>query len=154
MIQRQKIFIIALSFFAAIFSYTLAAKADITLVQKLRFGEVVITNNNNQHSITINTDGSFSHAGSIININDPQPGIYQIEDLVPNSIIQITATQSQPLSAGGNFFTLKDFQIVHSNSDASGLANITLGATAQTSGNSASYDSRTYNGTIQIQINY
>lgn len=154
MSQRQQIFIILFSFFVAVFSYSISAKADISLVQKLRFGEVVITNNNNQHSITVNTDGSFSHSGSIININDPQPGIYQIEDLVPNSIIYITATQSQPLSAGGNFFTLNNFQIVHSNSDASGLTNITLGATAQTSGNSAPYDSQTYNGTIQIQINY
>ncbi len=130
------------------------AQADVSILQKLRFGEVIITNNNMLYSISVNPDGSFGHAGSIIKITDPQPGIYQIDDLTPNALINVTATQLQPLSGGGNFFTLKNFQVVHSNSDASGLADITLGATAETSGNSLAYDSRTYNGTIQLQISY
>ena len=130
------------------------AHADLSVLQKLRFGEVVITNNNAAYSINVNPDGTFGHAGSIIKINDPQPGIYQIDDLTPNSVINVTAVQLQPLSGGGNFFTLRDFQIVNSNSNASGLANITMGATAQTSGNSVGYSSRTYNGSIQIQISY
>lgn len=130
------------------------AHADISVLQKLRFGELIITDNDTCHTITVNPNGSFGHSDAIIKITDPQPGIYQIDDLIPNSVIHVNVTQIQPLSGGNNFFTLKDFQVIHTNSDASGLTTVTLGATAETSGNGLPYDSRTYNGTLQIEINF
>ena len=130
------------------------ADADISILQKLRFGEWIITNNNAIHSITVSPSGAFSHSSALIRLNDPQEGVYEIDGLTPNAIITVTATQISPLAAGGNTFNMNTFQVNHTNSNASGVATIRLGATAQTTGSGLAYDSRTYNGSIRIQISY
>lgn len=130
------------------------ALADVSVLQKLRFGELIITDNNNKYDIVVNVDGSFGHSGEIISIEDPQPGIYEIDDLIPNTVITVTGTQIQPLTRSGNQFTLKDFQIINTNSDPTGTASVTLGATAETSGNGVMYAGGTYNGIIELQVSY
>ena len=131
-----------------------SAYAGITILQPMRFGELVITNNDSMHTITINTDGSYSNSPSILIITAPQEGRYEIDGLVPSSVITVTASQNMPLSGGGNTFTLKNFQVIHSNSDATGVASVTLGGDAETTGSGMNYSDLTYNGSIDLEVTY
>ena len=133
---------------------TQAAHADFVIVQNLHFGEFVIQDNYKPHHLTVNPDGSYTHAPNFIEIDPPQPGIYQIDELEPNSVINVTASQLQPMMGNNNFFTLENIQVIHSNVDEAGLADIMLGADAVTSGNGSKYVGDTYSGQILIQISY
>ncbi len=137
-----------------LFTVASPAYSDITELQKLRFGEFIVTNNSTQQGITVNVDGSFGFSSIFLNIEDPQPGIYEIDGLTPNSMITVTASQIQPLTGAGNFFTLRSFQTLDTDTNGAGVTTITLGATAETSGNSTPYVDQTYNGIIEIQISF
>lgn len=130
------------------------AKADFVVVQNIHFGEFIIQDNYKPHILTVNPDGSYTHASNFLQISPPKPGIYQVDELAPNSVISVIATQTQRLNGGNNFFTMHNFQINHSNVDGAGLAEIRLGASVATSGNGSGYTQDTYSGQIQIQIIY
>lgn len=152
-IHSPKIYII---FVCLVLSLGAAQKAhaSFVVIQNLHFGEFIIQDNRVSHRLTINPDGSYTPAPSFIEITPPKPGIYQIDNLTPNSIINVTAVQIQPMVGANNFFTLENFQVSHSNVDQAGLATITLGADAVTSGNGSPYTDDTYTGQIQIQISF
>lgn len=133
---------------------SIPSSADVISLTKLRFGKFIVAENNNKQSVTVNLDGSYNFSSSLIMIDPPQRGEYQIHDLAPNSTLHLDVSQIQPLSATGNFFILKNFENFHTNSDNNGVANLILGATAESSGNGLPYRDQTYSGTIQILISY
>ncbi len=147
--------------FAALIGSTLLwgsiAHAAIIENQPLNFGTWAITNNVGFKLITVNPDGSFSSSPGIINIIvAPTQGIYRVDSLPPSTaILSINATELAPLTGGNQDFTLTAFQVVHDPvTNVSGEVNITLGATARTTGTGVPYDDAVYTGTIQLEINY
>ncbi len=145
------IFTLILCFFAKL-SY-----AGVTTVQALNFGSWISKNNDAQYNITINTNGSYSFdSAGFIEISPPQEGIFDLDGMTPNTAIaSVDVTQITPLSGSGPEFNMINFQETHpASTDASGVARITIGATAQTTGVGASYIDQTFTGQIQIQINF
>lgn len=137
--------------------YTSAASAAIIEIQPLNFGQWAITTNTGFKTITVNTNGSFSSSPGLINIvQPPSQGVYRVDSLPPfTSINSVNATMLLPMTGGNQNFTLEDFQIIHDPAtNSSGEVNITLGATAKTTGTGVPYDDATYTGTIQFDINY
>jgi hypothetical protein len=134
-----------------------AAHAAITEIQPLNFGQWAITNNTGFKVITVNPNGSFSNSPGLFNIVfTPTQGIYRVDSLPPfTTINSVNATMLVPMTGGNQNFTLDTFQVIHDPStNASGEVNITLGATARTTGTGVPYDDATYTGTIQLEINY
>ena len=131
--------------------------ADVTVIQALDFGEFIVKNNDAQHDITINPGGVYSYSGAgLVEISPPDDGVYDIDGLPPNSVItSINITQLNPLQGGtGEVFQMVNMQSSFSSTDGSGVARIGIGGTARTSGNGNPYADQTYNGILQIQINF
>ena len=145
-------------FFASLLLFVVAApaQADITELQKLRFGTWSITNNNSPHSITVAPNGSYNKSSSaLIMISPPQPGLYRVTGLPPFTAVgSVNITMNQPMQSGvGPNFILENFTTAIPNTDAAGDTTLTLGATAKTSGTSQGYGDDTYAGELHIEIN-
>lgn len=131
--------------------------AGVTTVQALNFGEFLSYNNDSQYDITINTNGSYSFdSGGFVEIAAPQEGIYDLDGMAINTAItSVTVTQSSAISFGVGSFQMINFQEIHSGStDGGGVARVTVGATARTTGNGAPYADNVYSGVVNIQINF
>lgn len=150
------IFLTYTSLLALTFLWPFAsAHADVDVIQNLDFGEVFIPSNDSVHSITINTNGSYSFSADIYELSAPEEGIYEIDGLPANTVVaSVVITQIQPLTGSSNFFNMSGFQTLFTNTDALGVSQITLGATAETTGNGMPYTNQNYNGQLQIQINF
>ncbi len=134
-----------------------ASSAAVVTVQAFDFGEWILKNNNAQHEITVNVNGSYAFdSAGFIEISPPQPGIYDIDGLTPSTAISsVDITRISVLSGTGPWFDIINLQESHSaTTDAGGVARVTVGGTAQTSGSGALYADQTFNGVVQIQINF
>lgn len=152
--KKSRLVSVTVCFAFTAFLWAYPAKADLLPVSELSFGRFIVTNNATRQSISVYLDGSFSFTDGLIKIDDPQTGQYQIDDLPPNRVLNIEAYQLEPMEGAGNFFTLKDFNVAHTNSNEVGLTTVTLGATAESSGNNQPYADQRYTGTIQILISF
>jgi len=133
------------------------AIAGVTVVQALSFGSWISKNNNVQHDITVNTNGTYTFdSAGFIELVAPQEGVFDLDGLpVSTAIASVVVTQTIPLSASGENFQMVSLQESHPGStSAGGVAQITVGGTARTSGSTISYGDATYNGQLQIQINF
>lgn len=131
--------------------------AGITTIQALSFGSFIVKNNNAQYDITVNTNGSYTFdAAGFIEIAPPQEGIFDLDGMTPlNSVTSVTVTQTIPLSGGGEGFQMVNLQESHTTIvNLAGEIRVTVGGTARTSGNGNPYMDQTYNGQLEIQINF
>ncbi len=134
----------------------LPAWAEIDEIQKLDFGRWIVTRNDSSYSVTVQTDGSYTHSPQLILLSPPEPGIYTISELPDNTIINsVVVTMIQTLQgSGGQVFTMDNFQTIYPPSTSpTGEAGITLGGRALTSGNGQGYGDGNYSGELRIQIN-
>lgn len=132
------------------------AVAGVSVVQALHFGSFVVKSNDAQYDIVVNTDGSYSFdPDGYIEISPPQEGVFDIDGLPTNSVINsVVITQTTPLSGIGGSFQMLDFQELHTNTDGLGVATITIGATARSSGSGIAYADDTYSGELLVEINF
>ncbi len=135
------------------------AQASVTVIQSLDFGSYIVKRNDAQYDITVNHGGVVSYSSTgFVQISGGQPGIYDIDGLPANSVINsVVMTQIDPLQGvTGEVFQLVNFDyMLHSGStSAGGVVRLSLGATARTSGNGNPYASQNFLGVIQIQINF
>jgi len=129
------------------------AKANITEVQPLRFGEWIVANNDTEQTVTINTDGSYTNSAGLIMIQNPQHGIYRIDSLPPFAIIMgFDIVMTEPMTGLSNSFTMDNFQTSADPVDGNGETTLRLGATARSSGDGQPYPDATYNGELTIDI--
>ena len=133
------------------------AYGAVTTIQAFSFGSFVVKKNDAQYDITINTNSTYSFdSGGYIEISNPTEGIYDITGLPPSTaIVSVVVTQVTPLSFSGKNFQMLSFQETHPGStDPAGVARIEVGGTARSSGDMTAYPDGTYNGQVQIQINF
>ncbi|MCK5374260.1 MAG: DUF4402 domain-containing protein [Alphaproteobacteria bacterium] len=150
---RDAIFLVVLMTFVA----SGMAQAGVTTVQAFNFGEWLSYNNDAEYEITVNTSGGYTYdPEGFVMITAPQEGIYDIDGLTPNAAVSsVVAIQILALTYSTGTFQMDVFQDSHgSNVDGSGVLRVWIGATANTTGNSVSYNDGTYSGTVQIQVNY
>ncbi len=143
--------------FSCLFVATQPSYAAVTTIQALSFGEFVVKDNAAQYNITINTNGTYTFdSAGFIELSNPQEGVFDLDGMTPSTaIVSVVITQIVPLSGAGESFQMINFQETHPGStDGSGVARITVGGTARTSGNGTSYVDQTLSGTVQIQINF
>nr|MBI1231017.1 hypothetical protein [Cytophagales bacterium] len=134
-----------------------AAFAAVTVVQGLSFGSFISTRNDAQYDIIVNTDASYSFSpGGFFMISPPNPGVYDISGLDPSTaIISVTVTQIAPLTAPGNSLQMINFTSTNPPAtSAGGVARIEIGATARTTGTGIAYPDNTYNGVVEITVNF
>lgn len=130
--------------------------AQVSVQQALSFGEFLMTNNNAQHDITVNPDGTYSYDAAYVEIVAPQRGEYLFTGMAPSTAITgVTVAQDTPLMNGARNFQMVNFQVIRPGStDPAGEALIFLGATARSSGSTGAYPDQTYTGVIDIVINF
>jgi len=136
-------------------TFSAHAWADITEVQQLSFGKWAVTNNKAVQSITLGTNGNYTNSPSLIMIDPPTVGIYEIDGLPPFTNfpgVQVTVTQSMT-GVGGAYFNVDSFSIQIPSTDGDGKTTLTLGATAKTSGNGQGYADERYEGELNIDLN-
>lgn len=152
----NKFFITLLSIIVVTFSGH--ALAGITTIQALSFGNYVVANNNSVQTVTVSLSGNVTASSGLLEITPTaQQGIYDIDGLTPNAIIasvDVTALTTMRGVNVSNEFTLGSFTSNHTNADPSGVARVTIGGTASTTGNGLGYPDQTYSATVEIQINY
>lgn len=131
--------------------------AGVTTVQALSFGSFIVKNNSAQYDITINTNGTYTFdSAGFIEIVPPQEGIFDLDGMTPlDTVTSVTVTQIIPLSGSGEGFQMVNLQETHTNIvNLAGEIRVTVGGTARTSGNGNPYLDQTYNGQLEIQINF
>lgn len=152
----NKFFIVLLSIVAATVSGQ--ALAGITTIQALSFGNYVVANNNSVQTVTVSLSGNVTASSGLLEITPTaQQGIYDIDGLTPNAVIaSVDVTALGPMRGVNisNEFTLGSFTANHTNVDPSGVARVTIGGTASTTGNGLGYPDQTYTATVEVQINY
>lgn len=150
--MKQIIFFSVLSLLCAF-----QAHAQVTTIQAMNFGNWISINNNAQYDITVNTDGSYSFdASAFFIISAPTEGIYDITTPQINAaIVSVTVTESERLEGAPGFFDLVNLQETHfPTTNGLGIARVTVGGTARTSGNTQPYQDQSYDGSIDIEINF
>lgn len=132
------------------------AQANFTQVQKLDFGKWFFGDNSSVAMVTVNPVGVVSSSGPIIMLESPKPGIYNITGLPAfTSIIGVTVTGIPPtLEFSGRTFDIDNFTTQIPDADGSGNTQLRLGADLETSGDGLAYPGGTYDGQINIEIDY
>lgn len=134
------------------------ARAGITTIQALSFGNYLVANNNSVQTITISTSGNVTDSAGLIEITPTaQQGIYDLDGLTPSAVIASVTVTALTTMRGVNItneFILSGFTVNHTNVDGAGVARVTLGGTASTTGNGLGYPDQTYTATVQLDVNY
>ena len=125
--------------------------------QAMSFGRFAVRANDMQYTIVIDPmtgNGTFDTNG-FIEIDPVQRGVYVMVGLPANMPILLSFTNSflSP-SGGGPNFSIRDYTHNNPVSDASGNATFYIGATLRTTGGGQHYNSDTYSGTFDLQIDY
>ncbi len=135
-----------------------AANAQsVTVINELNFGEAVVTNNSNQHSINLQSNGHFTADSPFIFLQDPKEGLYRVDGLPPlTAITNISITVDQQLMGFGDGFVMDNFDIsAPPTSDVNGEIEIYLGARLRTTGTNRNYlYNSVYQGSLTLFINY
>lgn len=155
--MTMKTLLIIIMVFSAALYTPFVAFAGVTVVQPLEFGAYVVKRNDAQYDITVTSGGSYSYSSvGYIMISPPQEGIFDIDGLpISTAVASVDLTQSIPLSGSGDNFQMVNFTKVHNpTTDSSGVLRIAIGATARSSGSGIIYSDQTFNGQIDIQVNF
>jgi len=151
-----QIFFAFVVFSCALF-FAQGTHAAVTTLQAMSFGSFLSLNNMAQYDITINTDNSYSYdSAGFVEIVAPSRGVYEIDGITPNAtIVSVIVSQSAALTNGSSVFQMVDLQETHdATADSFGVVRVTIGGTARTSGNTVPYGDATYNGSLNITINF
>lgn len=133
-----------------------AAAQSITEDTPFDFGRWVITNNSSQHTITVQTNGSYSNSPELIPLTNPQPGVYTVTGLPSFATINnVMISPVSPVSGpGGQSFIMDNFTFICPNANFDGETNLTIGARARMSGNGQPYANGAYQGQLNVVIDF
>ncbi len=134
-----------------------AAHAQIFEEQPMDFGRWIVRNNASNYTITVRPDNSYSSSPTLLELGGPpRPGIYRIEGLTPFAAcgsvnVHMTQTMRGP---GGPAFTLDTFDTECTPADVNGIAWVTVGARAVTTGTGHAYGEGAYQGELSLTVNF
>lgn len=134
-----------------------ASAQNITVVKELNFGEAVVTNNSSPHSITIQTNGSFTASNAFVFLEIPTEGQYVFENLPVNTTVSsITVQVDQQMIGPGEDFIIDNFDIDGETiTDDAGELEFNLGARLRTTGSGANYlQNADFESALTITINF
>jgi hypothetical protein len=139
-----------------------AYAATVTEVQSLRFGKIVVIENNAQHRMVVRPNGSIATAAKILIIEPGQPGIFQLNDFPASTSINASlnelADPTSSFSEGGvptaQFQIEPFFDFTSYITDVNGQMDIPMGGNLTTSGNGQRYQDGVYYRYFNINFNY
>ncbi|GAB0110333.1 hypothetical protein [Pseudoalteromonas distincta] len=142
-------------FFLIFSNYTLA---DISVIDALNFGTIVIVKNTPDTSMTLFPNGATT-TRNIHVMQVGQPAELLFEGYGPGVQINVSDTGTQqPMRRvnGGNEFTINNliFSRTTITTNAYGMATLKIGAQLKTSGNGLNYLDDSYSTTAEITIAY
>lgn len=127
----------------------------ITQVQKLDFGKWFFGDNSSQVVITVTPMGVVNYSGPINMFRTPKPGIYNVTGLPPFTTFNtVTVTMTQPMTLGGKSFTLDNFTTQLPDADGAGATQLRIGGEAKSSGDGQAYGAGSFEGQINIELDY
>lgn len=146
---------IGLVLLASALLYAVPARADITELRPLDFGEWVVTDPGSVQTITVPAVGAYSHSAGLIEISPPQSGRYEVSGLPSNGVVlSIDVAMVDPLAgAGGSNFTMDNFTTSYVGPDVSGVMILHLGARAVSQAG-GTYPDQIYNGMLEATFNF
>lgn len=122
----------------------------------LTFGKFVLSNNNAQHEIMLQQNGTFIADPSYIFFEDPQLATITVEDYAPLQPLFVTVgtTVLLPSMGGGANFSVSDSFTVPEViiTDANGSATFDVGASLTSNGNGNIHSDSRYQGTYNISV--
>jgi Domain of unknown function (DUF4402) len=132
------------------------AAVSITQFQKLDFGKWFFGDDSSPQTITVTPGGSYStSSANLVMFRAPRPGIYTITGLPAfTTFTSVTVTMAAPMQFGGRTMDITNFSTVLPDADGSGNTALRVGAEAVTLGDGSGYPGGTYDGTIDIIIDY
>lgn len=146
--------------FFCVFIYGSIAKADITEITPIDFGEIAITNNDVVSSLTIDYLGNISYSNEIRVIRQGSPGEYLATGFAGNLELSIT-TQilggvMNPGQVSPEYPTLTSLSAPATiRTEPDGTALIYVGGTIQTSGSGNNgFIDASYVASIRVTINF
>lgn len=149
------IFILPVAFALLCASIPAYARAYLNDVVNLSFGSFALINNDTPQTIVVPPAGSAVFGVNVIEgPTPPVAGEYFLEDLTPNTLLDVTIADTTLSRFGGGspLFTITDFTTNTPTTDGNGDATLFVGATLTTSGSGAHYESGNYTGTMDITI--
>lgn len=138
----QKKLLGIITFILCFMLFTGAVKAQVIVtLQPMSFGTAVVGNNDSQHEIIINTDGTYSADPAFSIIIPPNEGRYLLTLGTPNALVtNINVNVDQQMNGVGEDFIIDNFTF--SNPPQLSLAgdlNIEIGARLRTTGSGTNY---------------
>lgn len=133
-----------------------SAQVAITEVQKLYFGKWFFGGDDSAIRITVATDGAHSPVPGAVNMfTPPRQGVYNITGLPPfTAVNSMTVTAGEPLTLNGRSFTLENFTTQYNDANDLGQLTLSLGADLVTEGSGSAYPGGSFNGTLNIELDY
>lgn len=130
----------------------------ITRVQPISFGMFVIKNNASAHNIQVSRTNSVTADSAFALFTNPVRGEYDLSGF-PASTPFTVSFFATPITVGGSgtgeAFTLGSFTPgTGLSTDSSGDAQLRFGATLTTSGSGINYSNGSYQGELDITVNY
>lgn len=134
------------------------AFADVSVIEPLNFGTIVIVENTSDTSLTVFPNGSVTSRNIHI-MQGGHPAELLFEGYGPGVQINISDVGGQPSLRrvnGGNEFTISNliFSRTTVTTNAYGMATVKIGAQLKTSGNGLNYLDDSYSSTVEITIAY
>jgi hypothetical protein len=137
---KMTICFVSIAFCFISLAFVTPVKSEITELQALSFGTVVVISNTSPESFTIQKNGFINNSAGLRTMNNHQPAIFEVTDLNPNSFynttIDISTPSFTPQGGSAETFTLSisDFDS-RVQANAQGVLQIRVGGTITTSGN-------------------
>lgn len=134
--------------------------AEVTIIQSLNFGKIVMTNNNFQASMIIDPVGNVQIIGGIAVLERGNHAVYELSNLPANTVLSpnVQVINSQMIANISSEETFRLTLLPNQNTlitDSTGSATLTVGGRIDSSGSgSIRFSDTDYESAIQITINY
>jgi len=124
----------------------------------LDFGTLAVVSNGSVSTLELSHSGRvIAVTGGLVVVAEGAPGRFRLTGFPPDTVIDVTADEAF-VSAGGTGLPerikVADYTTARIQTSAAGEAEVQLGASFSTSGNSGSYEDAPYTGDTQLRFDY
>ena len=148
--------LLPLLFFTLLLYASQTAQAQtITENQPLRFGTIMLTDNNAPRQIQLLSNGNYNADPQIVFFTDPQLGNFTVTGYPPLKILNVTINLVDLTNGGTPVFSLSNSftnpALIVTN--LSGSATFDVGATLSSDGSGSGFTDGSYDGVYSITVN-
>lgn len=132
---------------------------EVTLIQPLDFGKVLVSPSRITSTITITSSGNTILTNQIWVIEEGHRAEFLLQNYPPNKTLNVNISIIDPLtqssSGGDTQFIVKDIEFpTQVTTDGRGEAKVNIGGTLETTNNSQPYLNGNYQTKLDFQVSY